>query len=168
MTVKYYLVLISLLFSLSVQASPISDLKLVGQARLSLWVWDIYDSSLYTADGTYQPERFPQVLQIRYLRDIKAQELLETTAEQWQKLGLWSSQSEGWLDQLASLWPDIKRGDTLELEVKPDKTSVFYFNGEELGRIQAPDFADSFLAIWLSENTEYPKVREQLIGRVKT
>ncbi|GAB3034311.1 chalcone isomerase family protein [Bowmanella dokdonensis] len=155
------------LFSIKPLASPLADLKLVGQAKLSVWFWDIYQSSLYSPDGKYRQGHYPLALQIRYLRDIKASELIEATEEQWQALALKDKAIPSWLKQLESIWPDIQKGDELTLEVTQNRISRFYHNGEPIGTFEDPDFGPAFLAIWLAENASYPKLRGQLTGRTQ-
>lgn len=156
---------VCLLFSvLPIHASPVSDLELVGQAKLQVWFWDVYESALYSPDGLYQAGSYPQALEIKYLRDIAAADLIDATREQWQRLSLWSEQSQRWLLTLSDIWPDIRRGDTLVIKVDQQGVSHFYHNGALIGQIDETTFADSFLSIWLSEDTEYPKLRAQLIG----
>lgn len=144
--------------------SPLNGLEKVGEARLSVWFWSIYDSALYTQSGTYQKGQFPQALKIDYLRDIEADELLEQTEEEWQKLGESSEQYSPWLSSLSSIWPDIKEGDQLLLLVDAEQISHFYFNGEPVGQIKDAAFGSAFLRIWLDPQCSYPKVRRKLIG----
>ncbi len=148
-------------------ASPLQDLKIVGQAKLRVLFWDIYHSTLYSASGRYEPNEYPQVLEINYLRNITAQDLLEKTADEWQKLNIAQQDIDQWLPLLTQILPDIKKGDTLLLQVEGDQQSEFFFNGLSIGNISNPDFGPSFLRIWLDENCSYPKVRNQLIGLVQ-
>jgi hypothetical protein len=145
-------------------AEALKDLRKVGEARLEVLFWDVYDSSLYSADGRYDPQQYPIALNIQYLRNIKAKDLIEKTASEWQKLGFDNPSASHWLDAIQDLWPDISKGDELLLVVDDDKTSYFYHNGEALGQISDPQFGPQFLAIWLDEKCSYPKLRKQLIG----
>lgn len=55
------------------------------------WLWfKLYDATLYSESGRYQPGRYPQALSITYARVIERQDLLEATAAEWQRLGLGS------------------------------------------------------------------------------
>jgi hypothetical protein len=81
------------------------------------WLWfKLYDATLYSESGRYQPGRYPQALSITYARAIERQDLLEATAAEWQRLGLGSeSERQRWLARLATLWPDVAPGDKLVL-----------------------------------------------------
>lgn len=148
-------------------AEPLTGLKQVGAARLKVLFWNIYDSTLYSADGEYHQDAFPQALQLVYLRDIDAEELLNHTRDEWQKLAVPKELAEGWLSQLKAIFPDIKEADQLTLRVSEQGHSEFYFNAKSIGIITEPEFGSSFLRIWLDENSSYPKVRKQLIGQSK-
>jgi hypothetical protein len=67
-------VLCTLVFSGVSLANPIEDLKKVGEAKLKVLFWDVYNSSLYGKTGEYQSEQFPQALKINMLRDIDAED----------------------------------------------------------------------------------------------
>ena len=145
-------------------ANPLVDLKKVGEAKLKVLFWDVYNSTLYNQSGVYQEEQFPQALEINYLRDIDAQDLVERTQDEWQRLGIKQETYQQWLPLLSSIFPDIKKGDTLLLHVDETHQSEFFFNGQTIGNITDPHFGKSFLRIWLDENSSYPKVRNKLIG----
>lgn len=146
-------------------SKPLSDLQLVGQAKLNVLFWEIYESSLYTADGRYQPEQFPVALRIQYLRDIDSADLLKATREEWLKQALPEEQFTAWLETLSAIWPDIQKGDELLLRVDAAQKSYFYYNNQYLGTLDDPQFGPAFLNIWLSEKASYPKLRAQLIGK---
>lgn len=145
-------------------ADPLAELKKVGEAKLKVLFWDVYNSSLYSQTGEYQAEIFPQALKINYLRDIDAEDLIERTQQEWQKLGIKQEIFTAWIPLLTEIFPNIKKGDTLLLNVTENQQSEFFFNGKTIGKITDKNFGPSFLRIWLDENSSYPKVRNKLIG----
>ncbi|EKE86907.1 chalcone isomerase family protein [Idiomarina xiamenensis] len=148
----------------SCQIEPLSELKKVGETRLSVWLWDVYDATLYTAEGNY-PDGGRRALQLVYLRDIKAADLIETTEEEWQKQGIAiDQQAQQWLKQLTSIWPDVNEGDCLVLVEGEQGEAIFYNAEKRLGEIDSQRFTDDFLAIWLSEKSRFKEERQQLIG----
>lgn len=137
----------------------------VGEARLRVFLFDVYDSELSTLTGTYAPGQRPVKLQIAYLRDFKAQSIVQQTIKEWRHLGLAPEQYEHYLPLIDKLWPDIKKGDTLTFVVGVDESNEFFHNGRSLGRVNHPGFSADFLAIWLSPDTSQPELRAQLIGK---
>lgn len=155
---------LSLLCSLIATADPLNNFKKVGEAKLEILFWDVYQSTLYTSTGSYQKNHFPQALKIHYLRNIKAKDLLERTADEWRKLGISQEVSAPWLNQLALIWPDIKKGDELLLVVNEQGNSDFYFNHQVIGLVPDREFSINFLRIWLDEKSSYPALQKKLIG----
>lgn len=142
-------------------------LELVGKAKFSFLFWDIYQSQLQTSTGDFpvDAEKDSVLYEIQYLVDITQENLLESTVEQWQHVGISANVYQKYITELSAIWPDISEGDTLALFVQADH-SRFYFNGEYIGKIVESAFAADFLAIWLSEKTSEPKLRQQLLGEV--
>lgn len=148
-------------------SAPWESMKLVGKGKLSFLFWDIYNASLYTATGQYNEQEYPIALQLTYLRDFKKQQLIEETEKQWQKLGFKDQQKiKQWLETLDQLWPDVKENQSITLYIDTQQRSYFYFNDTKLGQLDDPEFANAFLAIWLSEDTSAPEVRKKLISAV--
>jgi hypothetical protein len=166
-TYRLLVILITLIFSGVTMADPLIDLKKVGEAKLKVLFWDVYNSTLYNQTGEYLEEHFPQVLEIDYLRNIDANDLIERTVDEWKKLGIEQVTYERWTPLLTDIFPDIKKGDKLLLRVNENLHSEFFFNGQTLGKISDSNFGKSFLRIWLDVNCSYPKVRNQLIGLKK-
>jgi len=143
---------------------PRDELELCGEAKLRVLFWDVYESRLHTPGGVWQPGIRPLKLEIRYLRDIKAQDLVEQTAKEWTAQGISSEQHLNWLDQLNAQWRDVSKGDVISLMISEEGTSEFLFNGEPLGVIEHPQFGEDFAGIWLSDKTTRPELRSALIG----
>ncbi|WP_445400078.1 chalcone isomerase family protein [Zobellella sp. An-6] len=143
-------------------ASPVAGLTLVGEGKMRWLFWDLYQARLYSEDGRYRSGDFPQALALRYQRDISREELLQATIEEWRRLEVdWKPE---WRQQLAGLWPSVRKRDELVLRVEQDGVSRFYFNQRLLGEIADPDFALAFLAIWLSPDSRDPALTRQLKG----
>lgn len=162
--------LLPTLLSLSLNLLPAEPataptLKPVGESRLKVLWFPIYHARLYSDDGRFDGIDAPLALDLTYLRDIDAEDLLKHTRSEWQRLNLYDGQaSEAWLASLASIWPDVRAGDRLTLMMQPQQ-STFYFNGEPIGTLADAQFGERFLAIWLHPDSRYPKLRNALIGK---
>lgn len=143
----------------------LQSLQKCGEAKLSVLFWDVYESALYTPTGSWEPSVRPLRLQIRYLRDIAAKDLVKQTRKEWEAQSLSHPSHPEWLATLETLWPDVTKGDLLDLYVDENNISTFYFNGEKLGEIGEPLFGEHFAGIWLSPNTTRPELRAALIGK---
>ncbi|HIF9058930.1 TPA: hypothetical protein ACX6MG_002981 [Photobacterium damselae] len=125
----------------------------VGKTELTWGWWTIYQAQLRTPSGQYQAER-----------EIDASDLLQATDEQWQHLGYSQQQRQVWLKFLQGIWPNVRQGDRLIFVVQ-DEIGYFLFQNKVIGTISNPSLNRAFLAIWLSPNSSYPKLRLELIGR---
>ena len=150
-----------------VNADNARSLHLVGQGAMTWMFMDIYQASLYSADGRYQRQEYPQALKIHYKKSVSKTSLVDATNKQWQHLALSTARYQPWLNRLNSLWPDIKKGDNLLFYVTKNGQGIFYHNGKRLGGINSREFSDAFLGIWLSKQTSEPVLRRQLIGEYR-
>lgn len=160
---RYFLVVLVMLLCSKVGASD-GALRMVGQARLQFMFWPVYDSRLYSADGAYREGQLPLRLEIRYLRDVHAADLVRHTQSEWQGQGLSHAGQQEWLETLSLLLPDVSANDVLALVVDQQGSSTFLVNGQPLGQIDDPQFGKHFLNIWLSPNTSRPELRQALLG----
>lgn len=153
-------------------ASDWLNWRKTGDATLTWGPFTLYTSQLRTPQGRYIAPEQDQALIITYQRDITRDELVDATREQWQALGILTqeAQSEGWLRSLRTFWPDVSPGTQLAF-VLSDKQGQFWYRASAaqktftpLGPQQSLAFSTRFLAIWLDPHTQYPKLRQQLMG----
>ena len=159
-----FLLLVLTVILCSKAGASVGTLQMVGQARLEFMLWPIYDSRLYSTDGNYQEGQLPLRLDIQYLRDVDAENLVKHTQSEWQRQGLSHGGAQLWLATLSRLLPSVRQNDVLTLVVDEQGSSAFSVNGEPLGSIDDPHFGQHFLAIWLSPNTSRPELRQALLG----
>ncbi|GAB5413782.1 MAG: chalcone isomerase family protein [Congregibacter sp.] len=148
-----------------VRTEASARLSKVGEARLKVLLWSIYDSRLYTPSGEYVEGERPLRLEIQYLRNVKAKALIEQTQKEWQAMGREHPRQEQWLGKLGELWPDIQAQDVLTLELDADNAATFLHNGVAIGRFDDPDFGQHFVDIWVSEDCTRPELRLSLLGK---
>lgn len=147
-----------------IAGSPASPLALVGEARLTKYMFHIYDARLWAAEGRYDASR-PHALEIRYARRIAADALTTRTIEEWRRLGLWdAAREQRWRAVLGRAWPDVEPGDRLLAYIEPGKPMRIFHNGQPYSEFDDPEFASAFFAIWLDPRTSEPKLRKKLLG----
>ena len=147
-----------------VQAGLSTELQALGQTRLRVMLFRVYDAELATDSGRY-PEYDHLTLHINYLRSIRAEALVDTTADEWTKLGIEKQDShQQWLQQLREMWPDVRDGDCLVAHHAKGEGITFYNAEGRLGAIESETFANDFLAIWLDEQSSFRRNRDQLLG----
>ena len=137
----------------------------VGEGRLSIAFWDIYDAVLYAPNGKYNPEA-PYALSIRYFREIDGADIAERSIYEMKKQGASDEKLlHSWYHQMLEIFPDVKDGTELTALFTSKKTTKFYHNGKLIGVVKDPLFGKHFSDIWLSEKTSEPELRLKLLGQ---
>ncbi len=145
----------------------LSNARNLGQARLVVYGFKIYDVKLWGGDsfsvGNYDAEAF--ALELRYLRSFSSASIAERSVKEMRRLGQVSDERAAqWLAQMKQTFPDVKKGDQLIGIHRPDGTASFVLNGKPIGEVRDKEFTHLFFGIWLSPQTSEPKMRRELIG----
>lgn len=158
-----------LLFATSVKASDyitdyIPAAEKIGEARLSVMFWDVYDIALYAADRSLK-DKAPIALQLRYLRSISGEKIADRTMVEMRKLGVQDEvKLAAWHRQLRQIFPDVEEGTVLAGILTTSGETIFYHDDAKIGVVKDPAFGQAFFDIWLSKNTSSPEVRQALLG----
>lgn len=165
------LILIMPLASLAVPPLPdpvsakLPDLRLAGEGRFSWFGLHIYDASLWTRSDSFTVKS-EFALDIRYARNIVANRLVSNSVREMRRLGFDNPvQLAKWAEEMARVFPDIRKGDRLTGVNIPDIGAEFYHNGRFIGMVADKQFAVAFFSIWLDPRTREPELRESLIGQ---
>jgi len=139
-------------------------LVLLGESRLSVLFWDIYDARLYVQGKTYDPDK-PFALSLTYLRDFSGSDIAERSIEEIRQQGFGDeSVLASWQVQLEMIFPDLVEGDEIMGISNPSEGAQFFLNGSLIGAITDQNLSGRFFDIWLSEKTSEPEMRQSLIG----
>jgi hypothetical protein len=137
----------------------------IGQGRLTYMFWDIYDATLYAANGNLRTDQ-PLALKLSYLREISGKTIADRSVEEIRRLGFSDEvRLADWHAQMRNIFPDVKKGMSLTGIYTDKKETVFYSNNTEIGRIKDPEFGREFFNIWLSPETSAPDLRRKLLGQ---
>ena len=166
------ILLLALLISMGAEARVLPEqvtrdfpeLRLAGEGRLRWLGLHIYDATLWISGARWSGEQ-AFALDIRYARDIKSRRLVQTSVDEMRRLGFGNEQRIGkWVEEMARVIPDVKKGEHLTGVNRPGAGAEFYYQGKAMGSIADPDFARAFFAIWLDARTREPELRQSLIG----
>ena len=149
---------------LAVAYEALPALKQVGTSTLRVAFFKVFDSALFTESGDWRDPRTSFRYELTYARSISGNFLVSQTTKEWDHLGFQDNRRSRWVEALKAIWPDVNKGDTIAFYVDAEGVSRFYFNGAWLGTINDPDFAPSFIAIWLSPDTSRPAHRDGLLA----
>ena len=140
--------------------------QLIGEGRLKILFWNVYDAALYSNTGTYDNDE-PFALELTYLRAVKGKKIVDTTMDEISRLATTDISAERlqkWRQQLNSTIPDMKAGMTITGVRTSEGSTEIYVENEKIDTIDDPVFTDDFFAIWLSEKTSEPGLRTKLLG----
>ena len=149
---------------LAVAYEALPALKQVGTSTLRVAFFKVFDSALFTESGDWRDPRTSFRYELTYARSISGNFLVSQTTKEWDHLGFQDNRRSRWVEALKAIWPDENQGDTIASDVDAESVSRFYFNGAWVGTINDPDFAPSFIAIWLSPDTSRPAHRDGLLA----
>lgn len=148
-----------------IATQQIPNAQKVGEGKLSIAFWDVYDATLYAPNGQWNPKQ-PFALSIRYFREIDGMDIAERSAQEMKKQGFSDEKLlADWRKQMQAIFPDVKDGTELIALFTTHKTT-FYHNGTFAGVIGDPLFSVHFSNIWLSEETSEPALRKALLGQL--
>jgi hypothetical protein len=141
--------------------------RLLGQTRLSVWGFKIYDARLWGLPGfNAQGYASQQVaLELAYLRDFAAIDIAERSLKEMGRSGSVSAaQARQWTADMLRVFPNVKAGDRIMGVHRPGAGASFWVNGQRGGEIADAEFARLFFGIWLSPQTSEPAMRAALLG----
>lgn len=145
----------------------IDNPEVVGEARLKMFFFKIYDASLIAQNGVFEQDQ-PFALKLKYLRDFDGKDIASRSVDEMRKQGMQDEvKLAKWFQQMKLLFPNVKEGQTITGIVDANQVSHFYFDSQHLGKVEDKEFSEWFFNIWLAENTSQPDMRLALIGENK-
>jgi hypothetical protein len=168
---RYSLVFVLFLFGFSAPAisaevikRSIPNAQIVGEGRLTYAFWDVYDATLYAPSGALKQNK-PFALSLRYMREIKGEDIADRSVQEIRKQGFSNEESLAiWHEQMKAIFPDVQDGTVLSAVFIPNQKTIFYHDNQPIGTIQDGEFTRLFSNIWLSEKTSEPELRKELLG----
>lgn len=173
-----YWIVISLVLSAMGMRSAMADLQtarihvpgaeLVGQGRLKVLFWSVFDASLYASGGSWSREK-PFALSLSYLRDLSGESIVDSSVSEIRGQGMDDeAKLARWSKAMAAIFPDVDDKTTITGIMNEERHTVFYRNGEHIGTISDPEFSQYFFDIWLGEDTSQPELRIQLLNEISS
>ncbi len=143
----------------------IPNAQMVASGRLSVFLFDVYDASLYTENGKREAHP-PFALKLSYLRDIDGEKIADQSAEEIRNQERVDEITlADWHSQMRNIFPDVKKGDSITGIYKTVKECSFYKGNRFIGQISDAQFCEVFFDIWFGEKTSAPALRNKLIGQ---
>ncbi len=135
----------------------------VGSGQFRWWGFLVYDATLWSPLGQYQPGG-PFALTLRYARTVSKEDIVKASIDQMRELGFAVDRNPEWTQKLDQAMESVKAGDTLTGVYTPGQGAVFFYNDQLTGQIDER-LAKAFFAIWLDPKTKQPALRQALLGQ---
>ena len=136
----------------------------VGSATLSFLGFTVYRGRLFTEEGRSFAPGEPVALEIIYNRDFSAEQMLDTTRSELERVEPGRPGQDALVDRLADCFRDVSRGDQfLAASESPDRLRL-WLNGTQTCDVRGDEIGKRFLSIWLSDNSRFPRLSRQLRG----
>ena len=146
---------------------PVDEMRgmdLVGEARMRVMFWNVYDARLFAPQGDWSAQK-PFALSLTYLRKFRGDRIARRSIVEIRGQGFDDEQTLArWQTQLTAILPDVEAQDEIVGVADEQGHTRFFLDGEPIGDIPDPRFTRAFFAIWLDERTSEPELRAQLLG----
>lgn len=146
------------------------NLKLNGMGLRTKVVFKVYVAGLYLETPSKDPAAIistDQVKSIRLsiMRSLKGSQVSEAIEEGFEKNSKAQMPAlKARLDKLASMLPNVEKGDDILLTYAPGKGTVVTVKGAEKGVIEGKDFADALFSVWLGAHPVQEDLKKALLG----
>ena len=144
---------------------------LVGKGKLTLFFFDVYNLSLFTAGKTPIAEDISwrengYVLQFDYLRDVSKASIVKASIDEMKRVDAASPDDlQKWQGHLNRAIHDMQDGETAAVLFVPDGMATFYASTKPAVHINDKAFATAFSDIWLGESTARPDLKKRILGQ---
>ena len=136
----------------------------IGAATLNFFGFTIYRGRLFTENGRDFAPGEPVALEIVYNRTFSAEQMLGTTRDELDRVEPGRPGQDALVDNLSECFRDVSRGDQfLAASDTPDRLRM-WLNGNLTCEVEGDEIGKRFLAIWLSDNSRFPRLSRQLRG----
>lgn len=152
------------LYANSTDPLILKDMDTIGEARMQVLFWDIYDARLLAPGGRFDNSE-PFALSLTYLRNLEGEKIAARSIEEMRKQG-WSDEAalDRWYRSLVDIIPDVRESDEIVGVADDRGFTRFYLDGSPIGEVLEPEFTRAFFDIWLGEKSSEPRLRDQLLG----
>lgn len=159
-----YIFFVNFLITSASFANTTSLPELRGKGDYYWFMLHVYEATLW-ADKKAELYSSPLVLELKYQRNFDGKDIVKQSMKELDHLGAPASERARWESELLSIFPNVKKGDTIRARFHPEEGVYFYLNeNKSLGKLSDVNFSKNFLDIWLSEKTRAPELRKKLLG----
>lgn len=145
-------------------------LRLNGMGLRKKVVFKVYVAGLYLetpskdAASVISSDQVKR-MQLSVLRSLSSRQVSEAIEEGFEKNSKASMAAlKARLEKLATMIPNVEKGDQILLTYVPGKGTVVSAKNVEKGVIEGKDFADALFSVWLGSNPVQEDLKAALLG----
>lgn len=150
-----YKVLFTLLFSVLSQ-STFANWEKINDLDYTWGPFKIYNITLFTENGEYQPQTRPLMLSLKYDKPVDGRDFAISIARSWASLDIKVPEQNKVIERLRKLLPDLKSGDLLSYIALEDK-GYFVVNDQIIPEEFDKTVNDAIVAVWLDPRVDLSK-----------
>lgn len=126
----------------------------MGSSTYRRFGFGIYRATLWAPDGIWDSED-PYVLELRYLRDLSKDTIVDTTLDDIRDQHAADAATFArWEPKIRDTLPAVKEGDVLIGVAIPGEKTLLFLNGEKIAEIRDEALSRAFFNIWLGESAD--------------
>ena len=139
-------------------------LSVRGEATMRFFGLKVYDVRLWTQTKAFTYAE-PFAVELVYDMSLNGKDIAERSVKEMRSQGCDDeAKLKRWGEEMAKIFPDIKKGDALIGVSIPAKGARFYSREKLIAAVPDTEFSKAFFDIWLSEKSSEPKLRLKLLG----
>ena len=147
--------------------NAISASKPLGTSSLHKFVFHVYDGEFWTDAKGWDMSK-PHALHLKYFVNLDENDLTVQTVEEVSRdPSVTEAMKAEYRKILPTLYPYVKKGETITAFYQPDKGVTFCYNGKAKGVMTNLALAKPFMGIWLGKYSSELELRNALLGKAK-
>lgn len=150
-----YKVLFTLLFSVF-SHTTFANWEKINDLDYTWGPFKIYNITLFTENGEYQPQTRPLMLSLEYDKPVDGRDFAISIARSWASLDIKVPEQNKVIERLRRLLPDLKSGDLLSYIALEDK-GYFVVNDQIIPEEFDKTVNDAIVAVWLDPRVDLSK-----------
>jgi hypothetical protein len=128
-------------------------------AQASYMMFDLYTATLYKSSDAKETLTPPYAMQIDYHRSFNAADIVDRTISDIRDSGYHDEvKLAAWHERLGAIIPDVDTKTTLIGVLTSRNETLFYENGQFIGKVSDPTFGPAFFAVWLNKKSCEPLI----------
>jgi hypothetical protein len=138
----------------------------LGIHNLKVWGLKIYKIELLSETENFSYQNKLAII-INYQRDFAKDDLIKRSIEEISRANEIKDKTllKNYQTKLEEIFFDVKKGDRKTAFFDPKNGVKLYFNGKFAGAIKDLIFAKRFIDIWLGDNSAYPQMTKDILGK---